>query len=237
MGAPVASIRRWLGRAGATDARGHGQSERAPDYQYQHLAEDLSHVIEGTGVDRVALLGHSMGAATVALYAAQHARRVSCLILEDPPWRSAERTAQARQKRATAWRQQLEVEQRGSIAERLQVLQQLRPAWSAAERQACAEAEMCTDPAVMDLVAGATPDWRDMLAHIDCPSLLVCGDPARGAIVTPATAAEARQLLPDLDVETIAAGHTIRADNSVDYSRAVGRFLRQHVDAHTSTGV
>lgn len=214
----------------APDARGHGQSARSTHYAYQQLAVDIMHVADAAApAGQIALLGHSMGAATVALCAAQYPQRVSCVVLEDPPWRSTERAAEARHKRATAWRQQLEVQQRGSIAERMEVLASVRGHWSIDEVRACAEAEMRTDPRVLDLVAGQTPDWRDVLARIACPALLLCGDPERGAIVTAAVKDEARGLKPDLEVvDVTAAGHTIRADEPAQYARVVAAFLRRH---------
>ena len=48
----------------AYDARGHGASSAAPNYAYQDLVEDLEAVLADLGIDRVALVGSSMGAAT-----------------------------------------------------------------------------------------------------------------------------------------------------------------------------
>ncbi len=69
------------------DARGHGESDPAPDYEYPGLAEDLDLVIAGTGAARdggVILGGHSMGCHTVARRALIDPEGIRALILIGP---------------------------------------------------------------------------------------------------------------------------------------------------------
>lgn len=69
------------------DARGHGESEPAPDpnaYRYADYADDAVAVLDAAGVDRAALVGHSMGAATAVRVALLHPERVTALVLGAP---------------------------------------------------------------------------------------------------------------------------------------------------------
>jgi 3-oxoadipate enol-lactonase len=70
----------------AYDARGHGESPPAPDgdYDYAALAADAVAVLDAAGVERAALVGHSMGAATGAAVALGRPERVSALVLVTP---------------------------------------------------------------------------------------------------------------------------------------------------------
>ena len=52
------------------DARGHGRSEPADSYGYEALAADLLAVLDDRGIDRAVLAGASMGAHTIARFAA-----------------------------------------------------------------------------------------------------------------------------------------------------------------------
>jgi pimeloyl-ACP methyl ester carboxylesterase len=67
-------------RVVAYDQRGHGRSGPAPgdDYSIEALARDLDAVLDACALnDPVALGGHSMGAMTIAAWAADHSREIS----------------------------------------------------------------------------------------------------------------------------------------------------------------
>jgi proline iminopeptidase len=70
----------------AYDQRGHGLSD-APDdrtrYSPAHLARDLGGLIDALGLDRVALVGFSMGGGPALALAARMPQRVSHLVLAD----------------------------------------------------------------------------------------------------------------------------------------------------------
>lgn len=76
-------------RAVGFDQRGHGLSDWPGRYTDRLLVADVVRVVEATGLDPFALVGHSMGAAIAWEYAARHPDMVSCLILldgsPDPP--------------------------------------------------------------------------------------------------------------------------------------------------------
>ncbi len=64
------------------DARGSGRSDRpAAGYDHDTLAVDALTVLDAVGVDRVVLVGHSVGASHAIVLAAEHPRRVSRLVL------------------------------------------------------------------------------------------------------------------------------------------------------------
>jgi len=74
-------------RVVAFDARGHGESDPAPDpaaYRYADMADDAIAVLEAAGIDRAALVGQSMGAATAVRVALEHPERVGALVLVTP---------------------------------------------------------------------------------------------------------------------------------------------------------
>ncbi|MFM9139437.1 MAG: alpha/beta fold hydrolase [Solirubrobacterales bacterium] len=69
------------------DARGHGDSEPAPDpaaYEYSDLAADMLAVLEDTGTDRAVVAGASVGAHTAVRMALDHPERVAGLVLVTP---------------------------------------------------------------------------------------------------------------------------------------------------------
>lgn len=70
----------------AYDARGHGASSPAPSYEYAELVGDLEAVLEHLELERVALVGSSMGAATAMAFALEHPGRVAALVQITPAY-------------------------------------------------------------------------------------------------------------------------------------------------------
>lgn len=77
------------------DARGHGQSSRAPSsdaYEYRDLVEDLEAVLDHFSLDQVPLIGSSMGAATAMAFALEKPERVRALVQITPAYAGEART-------------------------------------------------------------------------------------------------------------------------------------------------
>jgi pimeloyl-ACP methyl ester carboxylesterase len=69
----------------AYDQRGRGESDWDPQRNYYTDAylSDLESVVDQLGLQRFALLGHSMGGTTSYVYAARHPERLAALVIED----------------------------------------------------------------------------------------------------------------------------------------------------------
>ncbi|HMF33048.1 MAG TPA: alpha/beta hydrolase, partial [Candidatus Lokiarchaeia archaeon] len=67
------------------DARGHGQSSEMPDKgDFSLLIEDIKDISEQNNLSNIIVMGHSMGGAEAAQFAAQEPQFVKAVILEDP---------------------------------------------------------------------------------------------------------------------------------------------------------
>jgi pimeloyl-ACP methyl ester carboxylesterase len=93
---------RYLARNGyrliAFDARGHGSSDPAPApgaYEYTDQVRDLEALLEQLGLERVVLVGSSMGAATSMAFALAQPDRVEALVQITPAFTGARTTAVA----------------------------------------------------------------------------------------------------------------------------------------------
>lgn len=221
------------------DAVGHGKSG-GPEHGFRERAvSDVLAVIEALGLERPALVGHSMGAGTAAGVAAEAGDRIRAIVLEDPGWRDAppapvaENSANAGTgSRAPlggpAWEEWNRQFKQLSPEERRAQAATERPDWPEIDRIYWADAKAQLNLDVLKYRDAPRPPWRDTVRRITCPVLLVTADTDRGAIVTPEIAAEATHLWRTGKVVHIpGAGHNIRRENYEPYRAAVTAFLAE----------
>jgi pimeloyl-ACP methyl ester carboxylesterase len=104
---------------------------------------------------------------------------------------------------------------------------ELHPTWSDADLEPWVEAKRQFDLAQLDGPQAPPPPWRDVVAAIQCPTLLITGDPELGAIVTEDVAQEAATLSGCRVEHIAAAGHNIRREQFARYRIAVLDFLHE----------
>jgi lipase len=71
-------------RVHAVDLRGHGRSPWTPPWRIEQHVADLVGVLDGPGLDRVPVIGHSFGGAIAVHLARTAPERVERLVLLDP---------------------------------------------------------------------------------------------------------------------------------------------------------
>jgi N-formylmaleamate deformylase len=223
------------------DAIGHGQSG-GPEHGFRARAVgDVRAVIDALGIDRPALIGHSMGAATAAGVAAEASDRLRGIVLEDPPWRDEPPTPIA-ENSATAgagsravlggpeWAEWNRAFKSLSPEARRAQATKERPNWPEIDTMYWADAKAQLNLDVLKERNAPRPPWRDIARAITCPVLLITADPERGAIVTPAVAEEAAQLWRTGRIVHIpGAGHNIRREQYEPYRAAVTAFLNETI--------
>ncbi len=65
----------------APDLRGFGKSERAGDYSVEQFAADVWALLDQLGIERISLVGHSMGGAVALQMAVDQPERIARLVL------------------------------------------------------------------------------------------------------------------------------------------------------------
>ena len=65
------------------DQRNHGRSFHSDDFNYELLVEDLHNYINHHNLDKISLLGHSMGGKTVMLFSTEYPELIDKLIVAD----------------------------------------------------------------------------------------------------------------------------------------------------------
>ena len=206
------------------DARGHGLSEAAEEgYGDAGRAADLAGLIRALGLQRPAVVGHSMGAATAAVAAANYPDLIGAVVLEDPPWREepADPGPWLAQRRV-----ELEDRRSRSRAWLIDRCREANPGWDAAELGPWARAKQQLSMKIVTGGRSSSPPWREIVAGVSCPALLITASVERGAIITPALAQEAASINTRFQLLSLPdAGHNIRREAFEPYLRAVRAFL------------
>jgi pimeloyl-ACP methyl ester carboxylesterase len=218
----------------ALDQRGHGDSDPAPDddYRVATMADDLAAFVSGLGLDRFALLGHSMGGRIAIQYAAAHAARLERLIVVDigpdielaglqrvrdmmaqsPERIESEDWAVEYIRRANPRQDPHLLRER--VRHGLKRLPDGGLTWKYAK-------------GLRDMMRAGRRDAVDLwepLPRIPCPTLIVRG--ADSDILSPEVAKKMTgRLAEGRLVEIAGAGHTVPADRPEDFVRQVRAFL------------
>jgi pimeloyl-ACP methyl ester carboxylesterase len=214
------------------DARGHGSSGPvAAGTTPLDRAQDLGGLIEALDLEKPGLLGHSMGGATVALFAGLSPQVPGYVILEDPqPFESLARPRDEAPEGLARWRELVAQDKERSVEELIELSRLRHPTWPEAERLPWAQAKRQVDLTVFE--EGSMDDVesvRRIVSQIVCPTLLITADPGRGSLFPPAEAEDLVAGLPRArHVSILGAGHNIRREQPGLYLQAVRDFVKEH---------
>jgi pimeloyl-ACP methyl ester carboxylesterase len=221
----------------AVDQRGHGDSAWAPEghYHLHEYYEDLRAVIEARGVQRMVLIGHSLGARVSMLYTHLHPDTVERLVLVDMGAALPAATAGVDFSRVT------ETPHPRDFSTPAEAIDYLGGILTQAPKPLIEESVIHGLRAKpdghytwkYDPVLGGRPQPRpgarewdlwEVVRSINCPTLLQRGEFSR--VVTPEIAERMGKEMPDCRVERIdRAGHALFTDQPEAFAASVGRFL------------
>ena len=230
-------------RVVALDARGHGMSPRWSPQQLaragQVLLDDVAATLSDMEAERLArqaaglavpggrpvLIGHSMGAATAMVLAAEHPELVRGVVLCDPA-RYGQRSPGELLARGAARRRALETELDDPSAALARSL--ASDSVPDAEAAAGLWASQHMDPALLDtgVVAPEVP-WLEAMGRLTVPTLLVTGDRPGSARVGVRGLAEVTALgRRNITTALVpGAGHDVRRSRPEGFYDAVDPWL------------
>jgi N-formylmaleamate deformylase len=220
------------------DARGHGLSD-APEegYASEDMAADLAGLIQALGLDKPAIMGHSMGASTVAATVTGYPEQVTCAILEDPPWfgenspwnRQQANLSEEERKAAAEKRLAEMVAQKAKPREEIMAFgREQSPTWDEVEFGPWADSKKQLSTNILGRMALTRKPWQEIVSEISRPTLLVTADPDK-AIVTPEIAQRATEMNANIQwVRIEGAGHNIRREQFEAFVQAITEFLSQN---------
>lgn len=208
------------------DARGHGLSD-APEtgYDLTALANDLRGIIANLGLERPAIIGHSMGGGTTLAFAGLYPEVPGAIIIEDAAALADKDFPHRQPGGENFFKERLS---RLQTKSREELIEEMRASsgWSDAELEPWADAKLRFNMRAAEFHPTRGINWSELLPRISCPALILTADLDRGGIVRPDTVAEMQQQIPQLQsVHIPGAGHSIRRDQFDRYIAVVRSFL------------
>ncbi|SPA00124.1 putative hydrolase [Cupriavidus taiwanensis] len=205
------------------DVRGRGLSQAGPelDYSLDAQAADVVALAAALGLQRYAVVGHSMGARIGIRAARARPAGLTRLVLVDPPVSGPGRRAYPSQ---LPWYiDSIRLAQQGIDAEGLRAF---CPTWTEDQLRLRAQwLHTCDERAILASFNGFhQDDIHADLPQVAVPALLMTA--GRGDVIRAEDVQEMRTLLLDLLVAHVAnAGHMIPWDDEAGFYRAFGDFL------------
>ena len=189
----------------AYDARGHGASSPAPAYGYPELIEDLEAVLAELEVERAALVGSSMGAATAMAFAMRHPERAAAVVQITPAYNGAARTGNVDD---GAWDAMADGLERGGVEAFVDVAQPVGAGegWKRIAREAVRQRmERHEHPdevakALRSMPRSSAWDGLEALRDVEVPVLIVASRDEMDNLHPLAIAEEYARLLPNAEL-------------------------------------
>jgi pimeloyl-ACP methyl ester carboxylesterase len=214
------------------DARGHGASSPAPSYGYPDLVGDLEAVLAELELERAALVGSSMGAATAMAFTLERPERVPALVQITPAYTGYARTGDfdgdGWEKLAEALddgvERFLEVAQPGNLPER----------WREVAREATRQRlERHADLSSVAQALREVPSsiaWKglDALSELEAPVLVVGSQDDSDWLHPLGVAEEYCRKLPNCELIVEEKGQSPLAWQGARLSNAIADFLERH---------
>ena len=208
------------------DARGHGLSDRAPDYSIKSHVNDALAVLSAFKVDRPLVIGHSMGAVNLANLAVSPDCSLAGIFLEDPPWLDLFPEKEGLEY-ITSWKETTSRRTKMSIEDVIAEGRIEHPGWIDAEYAEWAEAKVNVDPEVLSWLYDEKvyTGWKNILSRINVPIEVLTGDNSRGAYINSDVSRKIAELNSRAQIINISAGHSIRRDAFSDYIKYLEMFI------------
>jgi pimeloyl-ACP methyl ester carboxylesterase len=216
----------------AYDARGHGASSPAPSYEYADLVGDLEAVLGHLDLERAALVGSSMGAATALAFALEHPERVAALVQITPAYTGYARTAAVD---GDSWERMAAELERGGVDAFVDVAQPhgLPEKWREIAREATRQRmERHNHPAAVAQALRQLPGslaWNGLepLEELEVPVLIVGSRDEADALHPLGVAQDYERRLPRAELVVEEEGNSPLAWQGARLSGVIGDFLER----------
>ena len=215
----------------ALDSRGHGDSEHAPEYGDEHNVADFTAILAALGIQRLALVGFSMGGGTAMLFTRRNPERIERLVIVDrgpeTDPRGRERMARAIGKARTSFPNRDEALAYIRLANPKRPEELVQKSLNHAFRPMQDGSYRLKQDEKLRTGFGHHGSGEDLwaiAAAIECPTLIVRGGDSD--ILAQDVAERMAQVMPNAELVVVPnASHPVMMDNPPGFNRVTSEFL------------
>ncbi len=218
------------------DLIGHGETSsphEIPKYKMESVAEDLCTLLDELRIDRVDLLGYSMGGRLALSFAVMFPERVGKLILESAsPGLKTERERNLRKQQDEELAEQILAEGISWFVHKWEniALFESQKSLPVYIQERIREQRMKNDPiglanSLRGMGTGIQPSWWEQLSSLSMPALFITGERDEKFV---RIAEEMKKWMPHAVHERIlGAGHAIHVEQREIFGKIVSGFLNE----------
>ncbi|MET1249681.1 2-succinyl-6-hydroxy-2,4-cyclohexadiene-1-carboxylate synthase [Sporolactobacillus sp. STCC-11] len=219
------------------DIIGHGYSESPEDsrrYAINEVAKDLLTLLDLLNLDKVHLIGYSMGGRLALTFACLFPERIATLILESSsPGLKTEAERMARRLRDQKLAESICEDGIPAFVNRWENLELFdsqkhlpESRRSALREQRLSNQSIGLSRSLIGMGTGAQPSWWEHLSTLQIPVLLITG---ALDVKFCKIASELRDRLPNADWQVVpVAGHAVHLEQPSDYQKRIHTFIQCH---------
>jgi len=210
------------------DVRGHGLTDTLEEqWNYDSMADDVKKIIESLELNKVIIIGHSMGGNIGAKVAQKYPNLVKKLVLEDPGFGVGKMSWIKIAFYKILIKIFLKLILRGDTEKIYERGKKKNPKWSKDELEPWAESKVQfkkQNPSKLLNSLTKSFDWEEIVENIKCPTLLITSEDGIMDDDFVKEILEMNKKFKWIKIEN--AGHNIRRENMGDYLSAVNFFLK-----------
>jgi pimeloyl-ACP methyl ester carboxylesterase len=212
------------------DAQGHGLSDRLDlDFSFENHTKQAAGLVKELGLERPIIIGHSMGAGTTCSVAMKYPDLPQAIILEDPAWGlfppkpGNEEAVRKNHEAIRAYQTEIAQLPLEEIKARCR---EDNPTWPEDEVITWANSRKLWDKALFDRIGVPSLPYEEIVARIQCPTLLIIAEKGIASRETAENAAKLwKSKAPFKWVYIEGAGHSIRREQYAAFKTALYDWL------------
>ena len=187
------------------------------------MGADVAGLVKALDLGKPVVMGHSMGGGAAIMAVVNFPECFSRAIIEDAGLHDFPTGGASRARDRFGWLTEVKSKSRDEV---IALGHEQSPTWSDEEIGLWADAKLSLSLNALNFDPSGSAPWRETIARVKLPMLIIRADNDKGASVTPEAAAEASRINSLVESAYVpGVGHSVRREDYDAFMAAVTEFL------------